>query len=63
MTNKQDPYSQIENDETPGAECPDENDSGGTKTSKTSSIPNFMPKILSDDEIAKDINSLNSKQR
>ena len=57
--NKQDSHSQIENDETPGAEYPNED----TKTNKTSAIPNFMPQILPDDEIAKDINSLNSKQR
>ena len=55
--NKQDSHSQIENDETPGAEYPNED----TKTNKTSAIPNFMPQILPDDEIAKDINSLNSK--
>ena len=30
---------------------------------KTSAIPNFMPQILPDDEIAKGINFLNSKQR
>ena len=34
-----------------------------TETHKTSAIPNFMPQVLPDDEIAKGINSLNSKQR
>ena len=33
------------------------------KKTKTSAIPNFMLQLLPDDEIAKDINSLNSKLR
>ena len=53
----------MENDETSGAEYPNENDSEDTETNKTSAIPTFTPQILPDDEIAKDINSLNSKQR
>ena len=61
--NNQDPHSQIESDETPVAEYPNEDDSEDTETNKTSAIANFMPQVLSDDEIAKDINSLNSKQR
>ena len=32
-----------------------------TERKKTSAIANFMPQILPDDEIAKDINSLNLK--
>ena len=42
---------------------PSGNDSEGIETNKTFAIPNFMLQILSDDEIAKGINSLNSKQR
>ena len=61
--NNQDPHSQIENEETQEAEYPNENDSEDTETNKTSAIPNFMPQVLPDDEIAKGINSLNSKQR
>ena len=62
--NNQDPHSQIENNETPWAEYPNENDSEDTETNKTSTIPNFMPQILPNDEIGKGIvNSLNSKQR
>ena len=61
--NIQDPHSQIENDETPEAEYPNENDSEDIETNKTSAIPNFMPQILSDNEIAKGINSLNLKER
>ena len=61
--NNQDSHSQIENDEIPGTEYPNENDLEDTETNKTSAIPNFMPQILPDDEIAKGINSLNSKQR
>ena len=59
----QDPHSQIENDEIPGGEYPNENDSEVTRTNKTSAIPNFIPQILPDDEIAKDTNCLNSEQR
>ena len=60
LINNQDPRSQIENDEIPGAEYPNDNDSEDTETiiQKT-----FIPQILPDDEIAEGINSLNSKQR
>ena len=69
--NNQDSHSQIQNDGTPGAEYPNENDSEYTEISKTSAIPNFMQQlypnfihqILPVDEIAKSINYLNSKQR
>ena len=63
MITNQDPDRQIENDETRGAEYPNENDSENTKTNKTYAIPNFMPKILPDDEIEEGINSLNLQQR
>ena len=59
----QDSHIQIENDETQGAEFPNENGSEDTETNKTSAIPNFIPKILQDDEITKGIISLNLKQR
>ena len=58
--NNQEPHNQIENDETLGAEYPNENDSESTKINKISAIPNFMPQILPPDEITKSINSLNS---
>ena len=45
ITNK-DPHSQIEHDEPPAAEYPNENDSEDTKTNKTSAIPNFMAKNI-----------------
>ena len=60
--NNQDPYGQIEKDETPGAEYPNENDSEHTETNKTSAIPNFIPQILPDDEITNGMYSLSSKQ-
>ena len=63
LINNQDPHSQIENVEIPGAEYPNSNDSEDTETNKTSTIPTFMPQILPDDEIAESMNSLNSKQR
>ena len=61
--NYQDPDSQIENDETPEVEHHNENDSEDIERNKSPAIPNFMPKMLPDDEIAKGLNSLNSKQR
>ena len=63
LINNQNPHSQIENGGIPGAEYPNDNDSEDTETNKTSTIPTFMPQILADNEIAEDINSLNSKQR
>ena len=60
--NNQETHSQIENDETPGAEYSNESDSE-EETNKTSALPNFMPQILLDDEIAEGVSSLNSKQR
>ena len=56
----QEPHSQIENDETPGPQYPDESDSEEEKQTKR---PNFMPQVLPDDENREGINSLNSKQR
>ena len=50
----QDPLSQAENDETPGAKYLNENDLEYTETNKTSAVPNFLPKILTNDEIVKD---------
>ena len=62
LINNQDLHSQIENDETSEAEYLNENDSGDTETNKTSTIPTFVPQILPVGEIAKGVNSLNSKQ-
>ena len=62
LITSQNPHSQIENDETPGAEYHNENDSEETETNKTSPIANFLPKILPDDEITEGIDSLNLKQ-
>ena len=60
--NNQDSHSQIKNDKTPMAEYPKENYSVDTKKNRPSAIPNFMQKIV-DDDIAKSINSLNSKPK
>ena len=62
LIENQDPHSQIKNNEIPGAEYPNDNDSEDIETNKTSTIPTFMPQILPDDEIAEGINWLNSKQ-
>ena len=55
--NNQNPHSQIENDETSGAEYPNENNSEDSETNKTSTISNIMPQLLPDDEIGKGINT------
>ena len=62
MLNNQDPHSQIENDETPVPEYVGGSGSEEGETNKTSSLPNFMPQILPDDEIAEGIHFLDSKQ-
>ena len=54
LINNQDPHSQA--DETPEAEYPNENHSDDTF--RISSIPNIMPQILPNDEIAKGANFL-----
>ena len=47
LINNQNPeLRQIENDETPGAEYPNENDSEDKETNESSAIPNFMPKLF-----------------
>ena len=53
--------SHVENDETTGTEYPTEYDSAEGDTNP-SALPNFMPQLLPDDEIADGINSLNWKQ-
>ena len=44
------------------AEYPNENDSEVTETNITSAFSNVMPKIIADDEIKEDTNSLNLNQ-
>ena len=58
-----DSHSQIESDETPGANYPNENYSEVGETNRASALLNFISQILPDDEIAEAINSSNSKQR
>ena len=58
LINNQDPHSQIEHDEIPGAEYSNGNDSKHTETRKTCTIRTFMLQISPDDEIAEAINSL-----
>ena len=62
LINNQDPHSQIENDEKPGAEYPNESNSEVRETtSKTSALFNFMPQMLPDDKIADD--KIRSKEK
>ena len=46
LINNQDTHSQIENDEIPGAEYPNDNDSEDTEINKTSTIPTFKPMVI-----------------
>ena len=62
LINSQDEDSLIEN-EISGAEYANENDSEKRETSNFFAIPNFIPQILPDDEVAEGINSLNSEQK
>ena len=57
LINNQDSHNQTENDETSRSEYPNESDTEEEETSKTFALPNFMPQILPDDEIAEGINS------
>ena len=59
----QNPHRQIEIDKTPEAKYPNENDSEDTEINKSSAYPNVIPQVLTDDEIARAINFLNSAQR
>ena len=62
MIKDQDPHhSQIENDETPVVQYPNENNSEDIETNKTSAIPKLQ--ILKDDEITKGVNSQIKKKR
>ena len=60
LIDNQDPYSQIGNDETPGAEYPNESDSENEDTNRTSALSNFMPQILADHKTAEGIICSNS---
>ena len=44
------------------AEYPNENDSEYTEGNRAFAIPNFMSQVVPDDEIAKSMNLLSSKQ-
>ena len=57
----QDIHNQIENDKIPGGEYPNKNDLDYIERNKFSRNLNLMAQILPGDEIAEDINSLNSK--
>ena len=46
LINNQDPYSQTENNETPGAEYPNESGSAEGEINRTFALPNFMLQIL-----------------
>ena len=59
MLDNQDPFSQIENDET--GEAVYSNDEN-TKSSRTPAIPNFKPRFIEDHQNLESINYLNSKQ-
>ena len=56
LMKNQDPHSQTENDETSEPEYPNESKLEEGETNKISALPNFMPQILTDDEIAESMN-------
>lgn len=61
MIKNNDPHSQIENNERPDVEHPNESDSEEGETNKNFAFSNFVPQMLPD-ETAEGINSLHSKQ-
>ena len=64
LVNNQDPYGQIDNDETEQTcEDTDENESNSSDTSVNNALPNNMPPQLSDESISENIRTLNVKQR
>ena len=65
MVNNQDPYGQIDNDETEQAcfENVDQNEDCNSETNENHALPNHMPPQLSDESISDMIKTLNVKQR
>ena len=58
----QDTVGQIENYETGKAVFSNDQDDENTESNRNSVIHNFMPRVISDDEILENINYLNSRQ-
>lgn len=48
LIGKQDSHNQIKNYEATGVENSNENESADTETNKTSAVPNFISKLLTD---------------
>ena len=46
MLDNQDPFDQIENDETGETVYSNDQDDENTKSSRNSAIPNFMPRFM-----------------
>ena len=63
MVYNQDLFGQTGNDKTREAIYSSDQDDDNTESSKNSAIPNFIPRIMVDDEILESINSLNSNRR
>ena len=62
MFGNQDLFGRIENDETRGLVHSIYRENENTGSSRNSAVPNFMPRIMTDNEILEIINSLVSKQ-
>ena len=63
MLDNQDTFGQIESNGTGEAVYSNGQDDENTESNRNSAVPNFMPRILTEDDILESINSLNSKQR
>ena len=63
MLNNQDTFGQIESNGTGEAVSSNGQDDENTESNRNSAVPNFMPRILAEDDILESINFLNPKQR
>ena len=63
MLNNQDTFGQIESNGRGEAVYSNRQDDENTESNRNSTVPNFMPRILAEDDILESINFLNSKQR
>ena len=63
MLNNQDTFGQIESNGTGEAVYSNGQADENTESNRNSAVPNFMPRILAEDDILESINFLNSKQR
>lgn len=63
MLDNQETFGQIESNGTGEEVYSNGQDDENTESNRNSAVPNFMPRILAEDDILESISSLNSKQR